>query len=76
MVETPLGLRRVVDQRRGASDLGPEETPDGLPPRRYRKGMSEERKRTLEGIERRRQKLPPLNVPMETIIEWCHEGWE
>ena len=76
VVETPLGLRRVVDQRRNASDLGPEETPDGLPPRRYPKQMSDERKRTLEGIERRRQKLPPIDVPMETIIQWCHEGWE
>ena len=74
--ETPVGLRRLADLHITEDDLGPEETPDGLPPRRYAKGMSEERKRALESMERLAMSLPPLNVSMEQIIEWCHEGWE
>ena len=74
--ETPAGLRRLADLRVTDADLGPEETPDGLPPRRYAKGMSEERKRMFEEMERQANEMPPLDIPMETIIEWCHEGWE
>ena len=57
--------------------LGPVETPEGLPPRRYSATMSEARKRVLEDVERRTAAMPSApHVSAETLKRWSREGAE
>ena len=74
--ETPDGLRRLADLRPQPEDLGTEERPDGLPPRRYSATMSEERKRVLEGIERRAKTRQMQFPEPEELDRWIDEGRE
>ena len=61
---------------RAAPRLGPVETPEGLPPRRYSATMSESRKRVLEGVERRTATLHAPYVPPEEMKRRSREGAE
>ena len=61
---------------RAGPRLGPVETPEGLPPRRYSATMSEERKRSLERSERRVLRGDRPHVPVEQLESWIAEGRE
>ena len=56
--------------------LGPVETPEGLPPRRYSATMSEARKRVLEDVERRTATLSAPYVSPEELKRRSREGAE